>query len=95
MKNNDDKIKQIQVKVDSFSCGMDSLDDILIYSNYALNTFYQGNLGIDVSRGEKTREVHVKTVLHKPIALIKAFPYIEKQKIYSVSPRKIVMHSKL
>lgn len=42
MKNNDDKVKQIQVKIDSFTCGLDSLDDVLIYSNYALSAFYNG-----------------------------------------------------
>lgn len=53
------------------------MDEILIHSNYALTTFYEGSLDINVTRGFKERTVHVKTTLHKPIALIKVFPYTE------------------
>eukprot|EP00347_Sterkiella_histriomuscorum_P013246 403365451 len=95
MEKNDEKIKQIQARIDPFSDGQDSLDDILVHSNYALTTFYEGSLDINVTRGTKQRTVHVKTTLHKPIALIKVFPYTEVQKFYVVSPRKIIMHSKL
>lgn len=42
MKNNDEKIKSISVNVDQFENGEDSLDDVLIHSNYALNAFYNG-----------------------------------------------------
>ncbi len=40
MKNNDEKIKSVTVNIDPFNTGTDSLDDVLIYSDYALNAFY-------------------------------------------------------
>ncbi len=96
MQNNDNKIKSITVRIDNFDEGNgDSLDDIMIHSDYALNAFYLGQIGIDITRGIKRRQVHVKTQLHKAIALIKVFPYIETQTFYVVSPRRIIMHSKL
>ena len=42
IKDNDDKIKSISVNVEPYNTGSDSLDDVLIYSNYALNAFYNG-----------------------------------------------------
>jgi len=71
------------------------LDDILLHSNYALNAFYQGSLDIEMTRGVKTRKVHVKTTLNKSIMFIKVFPYTESQTFYVVSPRKILMSSHL
>lgn len=40
MQNNDDKIKSINVRIDPFTSGSDSLDDVMIHSDYALNAFY-------------------------------------------------------
>jgi hypothetical protein len=42
MQKNDKQIKSITTRIDSFNRGSDSLDDILIHSNYALNAFYNG-----------------------------------------------------
>ena len=95
MKAKDNKIKSISVNIGNFSQGLDSLDDVLISSNYALTAFYKGDIGIDITRGYKERQAHVKTVLNKPISLIKVFPYTETQKFYIISPRKIVVHSVL
>lgn len=82
--------------MESFSEGNeDNLDDVLLHSDYALNAFYKGQLGIEMARGEKSRNVNVKTTLKKAIMFIKVFPYVELQAFYVVSPRKIVVHSKL
>ena len=81
--------------MDPYNTGTDSLDDVLIYSNYALNAFYNGQLGIELTRGQKQRKIHVKTTLHKPIAMMKVFPYTETQNVYVISPRKIIMYNKL
>ena len=48
-----------------------------------------------MSRGVKQRKVHVKTTLNKSIMFIKVFPYTEAQTFYVVSPRQILMRSKL
>ncbi|CDW72253.1 UNKNOWN [Stylonychia lemnae] len=95
MEKKDPKIKKIEARLDAFTDNSDSLEDILIHTNYALSAFYQGQIGIQLSRGFKERNVHVKTTLHKAIALIKVFPYVETQKFYVISPRKILMYSKL
>lgn len=42
IKENDDKIKSISVNIEPFNTGTDSLDDVLIHSNYALNAYYNG-----------------------------------------------------
>ncbi len=77
MKERDDKVKSISVKIDTFSGGSETLEDVLIYSNYALSAFYSGALGIEETRGEKERIIRVKTILNKAVAMIKAFPYVE------------------
>ena len=96
------KINNIQVRVDPFEGGnsaggdeSNTLDDIMLHSDYALNAFYKGQIGIDLTRGQKTRKVHVKTTLNKAIMFIKVFPYTEHQTFYVVSPRKVIMISKL
>jgi hypothetical protein len=54
MKQSDQKIANINVRIDQFEGGIEnSLDDILLHSDYALNQFYSGNLGIEMTRGEK------------------------------------------
>ena len=57
MKNSDQKIASIVVRIDQFEGGINreenSLDDILLHSDYALDQFYQGNLGIEMTRGQK------------------------------------------
>lgn len=101
MKNNEQKIANINVRVDQFEGGpnredqVNSLDDILLHSDYALNAFYKGQIGIDMSRGVKQRKVHVKTTMKKAILMMKVFPYIETQTVHVVSPRKILVLSRL
>lgn len=99
----DQKIKSVAVKIDHFegstASGDDAasttLDDILMHSVYALNAFYQGHLDIDLTRGQKKRQIHVKTTLKNAIYLMKVFPYTEYQTFHVVSPRKILVLSKI
>ncbi len=96
MKQSDQKIANINVRIDQYEGGIEnSLDDILLHSDYALNEFYKGNLGIEMSRGEKQRKIHVKTTLKKAILMMKLFPYTETQRFFVVSPRKILILSTL
>lgn len=101
MQKSDQKINNIQVRIDPFVSSDGSkddqttLDDILLHSDYALNAFYKGQLDIELSRGTMTRKVHVKTTLNKAIMFIKVFPYTESQTYFVVSPRKILMRSRL
>lgn len=99
MTKNDAKIKSINVRIDPFKGSEEqsqsSLDDILLHSDYAINAFYQGHLGIELTRGRKERNVNVKTTLNKAIFLMKVFPYTETQTFYVVSPRKIIIATKL
>lgn len=37
----------------------------------------------------------MKTVLNKAIALMKVFPHVEHQTFYVISPRKVLVHSKM
>jgi len=103
MEKSDDKIQSITARLDPFEGGNqrngeedgNSLDDILLHSDYAINALYKGHVGVDLSRGQKQRKVHVKTTLKKAIFLMKVFPYTETIKFYVVSPRKILVHSRL
>lgn len=100
IQNSDDKIQSIQVRIESFDNARDestrnSLDDIMLYSDYALNAFYNGELGIELSRGQKSRKIHVKTNLKKAIMFMKVFPYTETQTFHVVSPRMILVKAKI
>ena len=96
MVNSGDKIKDIKMNFGTFEDGTTDLDEFLLHQSHQLKSFYSGELPIDVARGEKVREVSVKTHLHKPVLLIyKVVGYVETQTFYVVSPRKIIMHSRL
>ena len=50
-------LNNLKLRIDHFEGGHNreenSLDDILLHSDYALDQFYQGNLGIEMTRGQK------------------------------------------
>lgn len=101
MQNNDPKIASIQVRIDPFTDingsgeETNTLDDVLFSSDFALTSFYKGQLSIDNTRGFRERKVHVKTNLKKAVFMMKVFPYTETQHFHIISPRKIIVHSRL
>lgn len=62
--NNDEKIKEIVVKVDNFNDGTQNLDNYVPTNFEILKSYYKGDLIEDSFRTIKTREINVKTTLH-------------------------------